>query len=150
MSVALSLSYMRFSSCREKGDAMTVRHSLCEEEYKTSSLPASFMSCCFPVFLSTSPGLSPPWEGRESTSDGCQVPGTVLGAWGQQWSSGFKRRCFLGVLSLGIWGCHCSGSGCCYGAGLIPGLGTSTCHGRSQKEKMLLEEDTPQGPPPRG
>lgn len=61
---------------------MTVRHSLCEEEYKTSSLPASFMSCCFPVFLSTSPGLSPPWEGRESTSDGCQVPGTVLGALG--------------------------------------------------------------------
>lgn len=92
MSVALSLSYMRFSSCREKGDAMTVRHSLCEEEYKTSSLPASFMSCCFPVFLSTSPGLSPPWEGRESTSDGCQVPGTVLGAWGQQWRK--RSPCF--------------------------------------------------------
>ena len=39
---------------------------------------------------------------------------------------------------LRIWYCYCSGSGHCYGAGLIPGLGTSTCCGRSQKQQKKL------------
>ena len=36
---------------------------------------------------------------------------------------------------LSIQCCHCSGSIYCCGAGLIPGLGTSTCHGLGQKKK---------------
>ena len=32
--------------------------------------------------------------------------------------------------------CHCCGSGCCCDVGLIPGPGTSTCHGRGQKEHL--------------
>ena len=31
--------------------------------------------------------------------------------------------------TLRILSCYCSSSGCCYGMGLIPGLGTSACHG---------------------
>ena len=34
---------------------------------------------------------------------------------------------------LRIWCCHCSGLGCCYGVGLIPGLGTFTCYGYRPK-----------------
>ena len=34
-----------------------------------------------------------------------------------------------------IWLCYHSGSGCYCGTGMIPGLGTSTCHGRDQKRK---------------
>ena len=36
---------------------------------------------------------------------------------------------------LRIWCCHCSGLGCCCGAGLIPVLGTSTCHRHGQKRR---------------
>ena len=36
---------------------------------------------------------------------------------------------------LMIQHCHCSSLGHCYGAGLIPGPGTSTCHGIWQKKK---------------
>ena len=36
---------------------------------------------------------------------------------------------------LKIWCCHCCGSGHSNGQGSIPGLGTSTCHGGSQKRK---------------
>ena len=42
---------------------------------------------------------------------------------------------------LRIWGCHCRGLGRCSGAGSMPGLGTSTCHGRSPKK--LQEEIQP-------
>ena len=35
--------------------------------------------------------------------------------------------------------CHCSCSGCCYGAGSIPGLGTFTCHRPGQKRKKAGE-----------
>jgi len=34
---------------------------------------------------------------------------------------------------LRIWLCHCSSSGHCSDAGLIPGLGTSTCPGYGNK-----------------
>lgn len=34
---------------------------------------------------------------------------------------------------LKIQSCHCSGSGCCPGVGLVPGPKTSTCHGCGQK-----------------
>ena len=37
---------------------------------------------------------------------------------------------------LGIWCCHCRG------VGLIPGLGTSTCHTRNQKMKKKIKTDT--------
>ena len=40
------------------------------------------------------------------------------------WCSGLRIQC-----------CHCSGSGRCYGVGLILGLGTSTCPRSSQKKK---------------
>ena len=36
---------------------------------------------------------------------------------------------------LGIWHCHYGGLGCCCGAGLIPGLGPSMCHGCRNKER---------------
>ena len=47
------------------------------------------------------------------------------------WYSGLRIRC-----------CHCSGSGCCWGWGLIPGPGTSTCHGcaktnNNNKKRMV-------------
>ena len=35
-------------------------------------------------------------------------------------------------------GCHFSSSGYCCGAGLLPGLGTSICHGHSHKKKKDL------------
>ena len=38
---------------------------------------------------------------------------------------------------LRMWGCPCSSVDCCYDVGLIPGLGTSTCFGHSQKEKNI-------------
>ena len=38
-------------------------------------------------------------------------------------------------MRLRIQSCHCSGSGCCHGTGLIPGLGTSICHKCSQKKR---------------
>ena len=36
---------------------------------------------------------------------------------------------------LRIWCCHCCGSSCCCGTGLIPGLETYTCHRHSYKRK---------------
>ena len=39
-----------------------------------------------------------------------------------------------GPAGLRIWHCHCSSSGHCCGVGSIPGLGTSTCCGHSQKQ----------------
>ena len=36
--------------------------------------------------------------------------------------------------------CHCSGCGCCYGMGLLPGLGTFAGHGCGQKRKKENEE----------
>ena len=45
----------------------------------------------------------------------------------------------MGVLlwhsGLRVWHYYCSSSGHCCDVGLIPGLGTSTCHGHSQKKK---------------
>ena len=38
---------------------------------------------------------------------------------------------------LRIWHCHCSGSGCCCGAGLIPGQGPSTCRGGGQNNELI-------------
>ena len=50
-----------------------------------------------------------------------------------------SRRAIKEVLlwhsGLRIWHCHYSGSGCCCGVGLIPGLGTSACRGSGQKKK---------------
>ena len=40
---------------------------------------------------------------------------------------------------LRIWHCHCSGLDCCCGAGLIPGLGISTCRGCSQKKFRIFK-----------
>ena len=59
---------------------------------------------------------------------------------GQALASCFIEQRGQGRSSLVAWGlriqcCPCSGSGCCYGKGLIPGLGTSTCHGHGQKNK---------------
>ena len=38
---------------------------------------------------------------------------------------------------LRIWHCHCSGLGCCYGLGSVPGPRTSMCcrHGKNQTSK---------------
>ena len=44
------------------------------------------------------------------------------------WRSGLRIGC-----------CHCRGLGCCCDAGLIPGTGTSACHGHSQKKKRKKE-----------
>ena len=50
-----------------------------------------------------------------------------------------KKKVKFGFLlwfsRLRIWCCHCSGSGHCRGANLIPGLGTFTCHRCSPKKK---------------
>ena len=50
---------------------------------------------------------------------------------------GFKTapRSSLVVKRVRMWGCHCCSSGCCCGAGSIPGAGTSICCGCSQKKK---------------
>ena len=46
------------------------------------------------------------------------------------WCSRLRIRC-----------CHCSGLGhCCVEAGLIPGLGTSTCYGRGQIKRKKRKE----------
>ena len=42
-------------------------------------------------------------------------------------------------MGLKNWHCHCSGSGCYCGEGLIPGLGFSTCQRRSQKNKSIFD-----------
>ena len=36
---------------------------------------------------------------------------------------------------------HCCGWGHCYGAGLIPGLGTSACWGMARKKKKKRERE---------
>ena len=41
----------------------------------------------------------------------------------------------LWLSGLRIWCCHCCGWGHCCGLDLIPGMGTSTCHGCGQKGK---------------
>ena len=55
------------------------------------------------------------------------------------------KQFFVGILlqhgRLRIWYCHCRGSGCCCGAGSVPGPGTSICHGCSlspSKEKAIF------------
>ena len=52
-----------------------------------------------------------------------------------RWSRDKQRRVPLWCSKLRIWCCHCSGLGHHYGLGLLPGLGTSTCHRCSQKKK---------------
>ena len=42
---------------------------------------------------------------------------------------------------LRIWHCHCCGSGYCRSAGLIPGLGTSACHGHAKKSDKKLKTE---------
>ena len=51
-----------------------------------------------------------------------------------------KKRNSLWGRGLRIQCCHCSSSGCCCGMGSIPGLGTSACHGYSQKERKRKEK----------
>ena len=34
------------------------------------------------------------------------------------------------------WQCQCYGSGCCYGGGLIPHLGTFACHGQKKRKQI--------------
>ena len=50
-----------------------------------------------------------------------------------------KNKALRGVLcwpsGLRSWHSHCSGSGCCCGVGLIPGLRISACSGPGQKNK---------------
>ena len=43
--------------------------------------------------------------------------------------------------SLRIQHCHCNGSGHCCGMGLIPGLGTSICHGQAKKKKKERKKE---------
>ena len=54
----------------------------------------------------------------------------------------------LGVLlccsRLRIWCYHCCGSGCCCGASLIPGPGTSECQGCGQKKPKTTPKKLPQ------
>jgi len=55
------------------------------------------------------------------------------------WEILYKKNpgvpCWLS--GLRIWCCHCCGLGSWYGTGLIPVLGTSTCHGHGQKSTFL-------------
>ena len=58
----------------------------------------------------------------------------VLAAWTHLWS--FRSRgVLLWCSGLGIWCCHWRSAGGCCGTSSIPGLGTSTCCGHSQKKK---------------
>ena len=41
----------------------------------------------------------------------------------------------LWIHRLRIWHCFCNSSGCWWTVGLIPGLGSSICHGFSQRRK---------------
>ena len=54
------------------------------------------------------------------------VPG--LTQWVRIWHC-YKLQC-----RSQMWCCHCCGSGCCCGTGLIPDMGTFTCHDCSQKK----------------
>ena len=51
-----------------------------------------------------------------------------------------KEKCLEFSCGALGWYCHCRGSGCCCGAGSIPGLGTFTCHKCSQKTKGPYEK----------
>ena len=61
-----------------------------------------------------------------------------------------KKNAYFGVLlwysGLRIWYGHCSGSGCCCDVGLIPGLGTSACHGCRQNRCISLNQCSPPEP----
>ena len=46
---------------------------------------------------------------------------------------------------LGIQHGHCCGSGCCYGAGSIPGPGASTCAAAKKRKKRKKREALPSG-----
>ena len=54
-----------------------------------------------------------------------------------------KGRALLCCSWLRIQNCHCSGSGGCCSAGLIPGLGTSICCRRGQKNKQTNKQKKP-------
>ena len=52
-----------------------------------------------------------------------------------------KTGVLLQLSGLRILHCHCSSLDCCCGLGLIPGPGTSTCHGCSQKGKKKFKTE---------
>ena len=86
----------------------------------------------------------------------CSLPGDVIKSYwleslfmslcwersqGCSWAQ--LEKVWLGVLLwyrvLRIQCCHCSNSGCCCGAGSIPGPGTSICHGCGQEKKNTVK-----------
>ena len=57
---------------------------------------------------------------------------------------------FPGGLVVKDMNCHCCGSDRCYGVGSIPEPGTSTCHGRGQKNRGLINAGSFPCPPSTG
>ena len=72
-----------------------------------------------------------------------KITGGLSKVWGK---GGYEEMCIFKIHSTGvpllhrgirIWHCHCRGLAPYGGAGLILGLGTSTCHGVSQKNFLM-------------
>ena len=82
----------------------------------------------------------------DTTWDNC----LMIKCWDQFWLSRIQLKSILGGIKkdhvgvpwwlsgLRIWCCHYSGSGHCYGAGLMPGSGTSPCYRHGQEERDHL------------
>ena len=49
-----------------------------------------------------------------------------------------EKRSSLVAQKVRIWQCHCYGSGYSYDASLIPGQGTSICHGLGNGQKKFF------------
>ena len=52
-------------------------------------------------------------------------------------SKEYEQGVSVWLSGLRIWHCHCSGSECCCGSGVIPGLGTSV--GVAKKKKKVKQ-----------
>ena len=86
-----------------------------------------------------------------------QLPGSLSSAWVWLgdfcWTpkiSGTPKKGTIQNIGIGvpwwlsrlrIWHCHCCGSGCCCGVGLIPDLGTFSCHRCSWNQKQNVSID---------
>ena len=66
--------------------------------------------------------------------------GDVKIKWKKQPKKTPKNKKHSSLVVQRVKRCHCSGLGCCCGAGLIPGMGTFTRHGHSQKKEERKEK----------
>ena len=78
---------------------------------------------------------------REIRPRGHQGPVCLAGRWQPYLAlrKNSKHEVSLWQSRLRIWSCHCSSSSPCHSMSLIPGLGTSTCHGYGHEKRKKMK-----------